>query len=126
MIPKRLNIYYSLCKVPILLMYGLFFTVQLFFNFDTTGKINSNKHVANSVHHSNQYSSLKIAGQHKLKSNTRLNKRFEPAAISLYNPFFITTPVCLIINKQMGTYQNPFFFSSYFFIRGLRGPPIAA
>jgi len=122
---RRNYIQLKLFSIPVLVMYSLFFTVQVFFNFDTALTNAASQHAvlaqkkdkgaAPVFSHTNQ--------QKQGHSKIRLSKRFQPANAPLLNPFSITIPVVFIERLVTTIGPDPFHASPFLTIRSLRGPP---
>lgn len=114
------------CRIPLLLLYSLFFTVQVFFNFDTPSygqhicqsNIAAQKKECQSVTHTAHANRGKQA-----HSKIRLNKRFQPSVAPDIQPFSIAAPVCFVHHPPVTGYRNPFYNSIQLLTRTLRGPP---
>ena len=90
-------------KTPLLIFYALFFTVQIFFNYDTPsinrhGNIIDISSLSNYPHNSNAtYNQDANFGKTVYKSNVRLNKRYEPSGLFLnIKSYSISTPLVYI------------------------------
>lgn len=117
----------KLFSIPVLVLYSLFFTVQVFFNFDTilpSGDAGSHRTIfaekKNQVHQTISWHGNGEKSQH---SKIRLNKRFQPASSPVLNPFYITTPVIFIEQPTTTVYPDPFHASPSLLTSALRGPP---
>ena len=122
---RRNYIQVKLFSIPVLVLYSLFFTVQVFFNFDIALSSQgsqpavfahkTDKAAPSVFNHSRQ--------QKQGKSKIRLNKRFQPANAPLLNPFSVTIPVVFIDKPVTAIGPDPFHVSPSLTIRSLRGPP---
>ena len=117
----------KLFSLPVLVLYSLFFTVQVFFNFDTIPAVPAvgNHHTfftekKDQVLRSYSRHTNGEKGQH---SKIRLNKRFQPASSPVLNPFYITAPVIFIEQSNTTVYPDPFHTSPSLLTSALRGPP---
>lgn len=115
-----------LSKLPVLFVYLLFFTVQLFFNFGVAQSSVSStyhkQHSARVAHVHARAISSKSIGRNKI----RLNKRFEPSVIpGIAVPAIIIT-VVHISPKTMGHYICQYYPEVFLSDYSLRGPPVVA
>ncbi len=116
----------QVCRIPVLLLYSLFFTVQVFFNFDIP---HSNRHLFNNgIAAQKQEGQMAVRSVHPGKqkethSKIRLNKRFQPSAAPAILPFSIAAPVYYIESRNTAVYCNPFHATNKLRTPTLRGPP---
>jgi hypothetical protein len=127
---KKINITGNWAKLPLLLLYISFFTVQLFFNFDIANhSINSPQ-----LYSYKELSATRIApvvvnktNKGKTKQQTiRLNKRFEPQAILVHHGMEVKGPVYCSNIKLPGIRKKMILSSPYLYSQSFRGPPVAA
>jgi len=121
------HIFFMMAKLPLLLLYLSFFTVQLFYNFDIAG------HAADTIYASLQKSDAKKKEIASIKKDTaptekklgfRLNKRYQPQAAITCNPLIIKQVVCYVSSKLHVHYCSGFVPSSFPPAHALRGPPV--
>jgi hypothetical protein len=99
-------------------VYIIFFTVQVFFNFDST---------VDSIYSSSDYSktcSFKKPIHSSQKANFRLNKRFQPKSILLCHSLNMEVPTkCVRVIQPITGYMNllPVPTNAN---QSLRGPPV--
>ena len=116
-----------LLKLIFPLIYAGFFVVQLFINFDTALTRNSDRY---------QFIQLKnttravVASQgaktnQPIKTKFRLNKRFQPAFISIL-PDISYSPVITFITIRRVGYSSPFISHPLRDNPSRRGPPVMA
>jgi small-conductance mechanosensitive channel len=115
-----------LSKLPVLLLYLLFFAVQIFFNYGAVQQVvspSSQKHRLFKIIHSH----IKvISSQQLVKSKIRLNKRFEPSVIPPISVPEIAITVVQVSPKTMGHYQCRYYPEIFLSDHSLRGPPVVA
>jgi len=116
-------------KLPVLVIYLLFFTVQIFFNLDTSPQ---SFIVKQSRVHASEYKTVHaqnvIKGVNKTpgKTKVRLNKRFQPSSIPCIISNIAAAPAIYIEPLQIGFYTRAFNSSAILSIHSLRGPPVVA
>jgi hypothetical protein len=125
---KKHYIFFCVAKLPLLVLYISFFTVQLFFNFDITQAADN---TIQSIHQSNKcksdLSAVKKAGLPSDKKTTvRLNKRYQPRTAITCDPLIIQPLICLTSSKLHIHYSTGFIPSSFPPAHSLRGPPFVA
>jgi len=114
-------------KLPILVVYLLFFTVQILFNLDTTQQPFA---VQGGTLYSSQCNTLHVESFKKsvdhtpLKSNIRLNKRFQPSHTPCIISTIVEVPAVYIEPLQIGTYKSIYYSSAILYTPSLRGPPV--
>ena len=126
---KSKHIFFYLAKMPVVLLYLCFFTVQLLsFNSDSSNSVQSTSWYNNArVIKSKISASAGKADTNKSNSNIRLNKRFQPEkAICYTNNFVVKTPAFRLIEKLHRVYTSEFIPLSFFATHLLRGPPSVA
>lgn len=123
--------YHKIFQAFLLLIYTGFFSVQLFYNFDNTLNGTSLKKV--DIVSLNKNTSFKrecaLSQKHHtdLKTNIRLNKRFQPKSIidcsfPVFDPIVkYTTTVSICKHYDKASFLNYFLLT-----RSLRGPPAVA
>ena len=116
----------QICRIAVLLLYSLFFTVQVFFNFDPP---RTRTHVFNN-NITSQDKALQVASrpvhagkQKETRTKIRLNKRFHPSVAPAVAPFSIAAPVFFVQRRTATGYRNPFYNSIELLTHSLRGPP---
>ena len=110
-------------KIPVVVVYVLFFSVHLFFNFNTANRTNNHCGSTISAVSSSVTTIVKVNTQPVKKVNVRLNKRFQPANVPGCNPFYIEIPLCFIEIKKGFCRSNPVISTYQISARTLRGPP---
>jgi len=128
---KSKHIFFYLAKMPVMLLYLCFFTVQLLsFNSDNNNKTQSTSWYNNGVIKTNASASGNTGKANTNKQsniNIRLNKRFQPEkAICCNNVFIITASSFRLIEKSRKVYNSKFIPAGSFTTHLLRGPPIVA
>lgn len=110
-------------RLPVFLLYTLFFVVQVFFNFDIcaaqhlTGKQQKAKYAHSTI------LIKRIGNTNKpVLSKFRLNKRYQPSAPPAIAEFAIALPEQPIV-RQVPAYQDPFHNDPNNNSTSLRGPP---
>lgn len=115
-----------LSKLPVLLLYLLFFAVQIFFNYGATQHVTSHayqKHVSDKLTHSHV---KVISSQNLVKSKVRLNKRFEPSVIPAVSVPEIIVTVAYSLPRILGYYTCQYYPEVFLSDYSLRGPPVVA
>ena len=125
---KNKHIRFTLWSLPVLVLYSLFFTVQVFFNFDN-GNANAQsnqRHVIVAQQNGQHTQSVSGHSKHEnqLHSKIRLNKRFQPSSSPELNPFYVTAPLIFVEPPVKPAYSTPFHTPPSLFTRPLRGPPV--
>jgi hypothetical protein len=118
-----------LSKFSLVLLYISFFTVQLFFNFDTGSHSDSIVGHSISKKENGKYNQGKlIAGKKNTtggkRSGFRLNKRYQPATAASCKGIVIKPFVCFVTSKQHIHYRSGFIAASIPPVHSLRGPPV--
>ena len=112
----------------LLAVYGIFFSVESFFNFE--GQINAKDifKYSSFVHFSGNH--VHVVKTRPLQSssahNIRLNKRFHPEDITPVTVLYIEVPVSHLIPTVIGSYVLIPLPSIAVNHRPLRGPPVVA
>jgi hypothetical protein len=127
---KKQYLFFCLGKLPLLVLYISFFTVQLFFNFDIATAQPANG-TSVSFHQNskgkNNLSVVRKAGFPSDKKVTiRLNKRYQPRTAITCSPLIVQPIICLISSKLHVHYSAGFIPSSIPPAHSLRGPPVVA
>ncbi|MES2003577.1 MAG: hypothetical protein V4450_03570 [Bacteroidota bacterium] len=126
--PKNTWLHWSV-TVPVLLLYLLFFAVQIFFNLDVTQRNLVVSETTAQLSHVPEHHPAKIAGsvnKTSLKTKVRLNKRFEPSNIP-FSVASVTEPViCYAEPVNSCSYVSAFYTSAELAVQSLRGPPVVA
>jgi hypothetical protein len=121
---KRILISSNWAKVPLLLLYISFFTVQLFFNFDIANHFNSTDLLFSKNIASTKTSALSKEKKAKgKKQSIRLNKRFEPKAMPAYNVVVIKSPCRYLGTKLFVSPADVFIPAPFLLSQSFRGPP---
>ncbi len=123
---KQQHIFFWLAKMPLLLLYISFFTVQLFYNFDIANHAATN--AAISIHkvakqQSGQSTVKKAAESPDKKTSFRLNKRYHPQPAIVCNTVVYKPLICLVSSKLHVHYSSGFIPFSLPSAHSLRGPP---
>lgn len=127
---NRSSKYNWLSKLPIVVVYLLFFTVQLFYNLDTNRRIfNTQRAVAESysVRSDRTHPPVITASAHShTEHKLWLNKRYEPSTVPM--PVVSVTEIAVLrVEKLMiGSDVIQFYSSVLLSAYGLRGPPAVA
>ncbi|MES2371553.1 MAG: hypothetical protein V4557_03170 [Bacteroidota bacterium] len=128
MIPANtIRIFFS--RILLLIVYGIFFTVQLTAYFDhrtrTTYRLNSEVfHGVKTVNHlTDGLTNSDAAGK---KLTIRLNKKFYPQSTVLYAIFASRTPAFFFTKQLTYTCIHPFVDDVFLSDHSLRGPPVYA
>lgn len=117
-----------LSKLPVLLVYLLFFAVQLFFNngaSQSSFSAVSHQLGSSAVTHAHAHAKAK-SSQSIVRQKIRLNKRFEPAVIPGIAVPAIIIPVIHVSPKTMGHYICQYYPEVFLSDYSLRGPPFVA
>ena len=115
-------------QLPVLLVYLLFLTVQIFYNLDIAQHAGAVQVTANQVA-SHPGSGRTIvhtpaSTQTRVHSKLRLNKRFQPSAMPVVAATVVDLPVTIITQRKT-TLPEVFLLSSvYLSVCTLRGPPL--
>lgn len=110
-------------RLPVFLLYTLFFVVQVFYNFDISaaqhwlgkqqgGKYTHSTILVKRVGHTNK----------PVLAKFRLNKRFQPSVAPAIAEFAIAMPEQPIV-RAAGGYQDPYHNDPNSNSTSLRGPP---
>ena len=122
---SKTAILFYLSRLPLLMLYLSFFSVQLFYNFDTGTRqlpINTIK-----IQKAGQSQlSAKAAGSGTTKDHFRLNKRYHPQPAITCAPVVITPVICKVSSKLHIHYSSGFIPSFFTPVYKLRGPPVIA
>ena len=114
-------------KIPVVAMYVLFFLVQFFFNSNVANRSNSNNLLSSTISAVTSVSTTVKAEKLPVKKlNVRLNKRFQPANVPVWNPFYIEIPQWFLEIKNGFVYSRSFISAYQAFAHTLRGPPNVA
>ena len=115
-------------KLPVLFMYLLFFTVQIFFNLDTGSRTLSPYTAVYSVSHTalSAKNSKQDVAKSPAKSKIRLNKRYEPSSIPPLAVVVTERPVVYITSVKIRFYKNDFYHFVFLSSQSQRGPPFVA
>lgn len=125
MVLRKFATYHRQVHVMFLIgIYAAFFSVQLFFNFDS----NASQQLSYSIQKNIQEQSknkkqIVFYKKHTddCKNKNRLNKRFQPNEFACIIPETVTVPYC-IIDVSYTLYDSPLHFS-FLLYSSLRGPP---
>lgn len=114
-------------RVSLVLIYACFFTVQLFFNFDTSNHLNTNSRVLNLVK-SGCFGKQHLVIANKLpvsKSHSfRLNKRYHPQPAVTCSAFVFEQPEYFCNDRVLSSCRTGFIINRSVVSYGLRGPPV--
>ena len=114
-------------KVSVFSVYLLFFSVQLFFNLDispkhfTNGQLQSEIITYKTVHAENF---RKRVDKTPVKSNIRLNKRFQPSSIPCTVAVVAEVSVLYEEPLKIGSYSRSRYSFVFLYTHSLRGPPV--
>lgn len=115
-----------LSKLPVLLVYLLFFAVQLFFNNGASQpSFSAVSHQLESSAVTRAHTKAKCS-QSIVRQKIRLNKRYEPAVIPGIAVPAIIIPVIHVSPKTMGHYICQYYPEVFLSDYSLRGPPVVA
>ena len=125
---KSKNIFSYLAKMPIVLLYLCFFTVQLLsFNSDNTNSQSTSWYNNDGIIKNKASANAGKADTNKQSNvNVRLNKRFQPEKAICHNIVIIKAPAFHLIEKSRRSYNSKFIPVASFAIHLLRGPPVVA
>lgn len=122
---KRIHTY--LFYTLIVVVYGVFFSVESFYNFEGHSDAKKLLSHASLVRHSDGTRSVSTSSSRFPSTHTiRLNKRYQQENYIPCSVFRIEMPVCYVEPRKPGAYpvcSLPFVTIDHSF---LRGPPIAA
>jgi hypothetical protein len=123
---KRIPILSYLYKMPLLFLYVSFFIVQLFFNFDIAGnskeKLSSVSVIQTAFGHGTS-GIAQTKSRNEKPNKVRLNKRFEPKAITVQQVSSIKPPVHTVIIEKIERVPFVFIPASFLCSASFRGPP---
>lgn len=125
----RLRISFFLLRLPVLLVYLVFFAVQLFYNIDAAQHTNPLSNESSAVvaklhavkHAALKHATTKTQGHGKL----RLNKRFQPAATPVVEALSAEMPLAFPVHLPTRLPLAVALPSVYLTAHTLRGPPVA-
>jgi hypothetical protein len=114
--------------LPLLVVYVLFFIVQLFFNLDVSAASSPGTPAATvKLLHSSKTLAVNTATtQGSFKKKIRLNKRFQPSAAACITHYTVTESYAYTQPVVMGVYADPYYVSPFIAAYSLRGPPACA
>jgi hypothetical protein len=126
---KSNHILYYAARLPVLLLYCCFFTVQLLsFNSDASGsnatQLTSWYHNDGFIKNKSSQSAEKTSTRKQNNVNIRLNKRFHPEKPICYHAFILKTPGYRLLKKLPVIYGNDIAPLTSFAVHLLRGPPV--
>jgi hypothetical protein len=114
-------------RVSLVLIYSCFFTVQLFFNFDTSNRFSANTAILKQVksgyfgkQHSVATSKLPVSKSHSF----RLNKRYHPQPAVSCSAYFFEQPEYFCNTRVLCGCRTRFISSRSIVSHALRGPPV--
>ncbi len=114
-------------RVSLVVLYSCFFTVQLFFNFDTSNRFGSIAGNANQVK-SGFYGKQHLVASSKTpvqkNHSFRLNKRYHPQPAVSCSAFVFEQPKYFCKTQELGGYSNRIIKSRPVASHPLRGPPV--
>jgi len=122
------RIHTALFYTLLLSVYGVFFSVESFFNFE--GQINAKElfkyssfvHFSGSHQHAIRTTPLQSSSKH----NIRLNKRYHQEDMTPCPLISVAPPVLPLIPRVLGSYSIVPLPSIAVVHRSLRGPPVVA
>jgi len=121
---KKQQILFLLAKLPLLVLYALFFTVQLFFNFDTGQRPGPSVSFHKNIPCSRPGGIKKAQAPADSKFKFRLNKRYQPGGAITCTPLSISPANFPISSNIRSLYKDAFVSSSVAAAHLLRGPPV--
>jgi len=115
-------------KLPVLIMYLLFLSVQIFFNLDIAQRSSPGEaqfHLAN-LTTAHKESAKQLTGKTSFNPKIRLNKRFQPSSIPA--TFIAIAEISLDYARpeQTGLCDSNLYGSVFLYTHTLRGPPVVA
>jgi hypothetical protein len=115
-----------LAKLSLLVLYALFFMVQLFYNFDTGNQPThaSVLHVQKTAIQTPEHSVNKAQASNTKSPAFRLNKRYQPQPAVTCSPVVAKLVVCAVSSKLHIHYSRGFIPPVFPSAHALRGPPI--
>ena len=120
---QQINWFY---KLPVLVLYLLFFTVQLFFNHDVSPRAISSVQLTQQNKNSSASSIKESSTKEPVRQKVRLNKRYEPSVIPPV-PF---QGMALVVSHTspivLGLELCQFYPEVFLSVCTLRGPPVVA
>jgi hypothetical protein len=123
---KKQQFLFFLAKLPLLVLYALFFMVQLFYNFDT-GNQPAHRlvlHVQKASGQTPEQSVNKAQASSTKSPVFRLNKRYQPQPAISCNAIACTQLVCPVSCKLHIHYSTGFSPATLPMAHSLRGPPL--
>jgi len=121
---KKQQILFLLAKLPLLVLYALFFTVQLFFNFDTGLRPGPpfSFHKSTTCPGHNAIKKAHVPAESKFKF--RLNKRYQPGNALTCAPLIFSPVIFQVSSNIRSLYEDAYISSSIAAAHLLRGPPV--
>lgn len=124
---KNSNVTWSI-KLPVLIMYLLFLTVQVFFNLDIVQRSPTRQaqfHLAN-LTTTHKESVKQLTAKTSFSPKIRLNKRFQPSSIP--SAFIAIAEILLDYARpeQIGLCDSNLYGAVFLYTHTLRGPPVVA
>lgn len=113
-------------KLPVLVLYLLFFAVQLFFNHDVSWEIPSSVQLTQDGKKLSASYAKEAPVKDPVKQKARLNKRYEPSVIPPVPIQGITLSVSYAPPLIMGVELCQFYPEVFLSACSLRGPPVVA
>jgi hypothetical protein len=114
-------------KLPVLILYLAFFTVQIFFNFDIAQKTTVAQKTYGAISVSSDRENIKQVSSKSLPtSKIRLNKRFQPSTIPIIFHDLVIVPVAYSELKLTSLSEGNLYAFAYLATHTLRGPPVIA
>ncbi len=115
-------------KLPVLLVYLLFFAVQIFFNLDVTHKPFSHQHTVRVNENKTVHAANIKQGDHKTPGTAkiRLNKRFQPSSLPYTISSVAELPLIYATISQEDLHSGDLYSSVFLYTHSLRGPPVFA
>ena len=115
--------------LPVMILYLLFFTVQLFFNLDIAQHYLAAPETVVHVSSTSEKQTVEIAKdapKTSLKTKIRLNKRFQPSNIPFSVAAMAEPVFCYAKPANNCSYASVFYTSAELAVQFLRGPPVVA
>lgn len=120
---QQINWFY---KLPVLVLYLLFFVVQLFFNHDLSPKLFSAVNLTQGNKKVPVSSVKEVSSKEGFTQKVRLNKRYEPSVIPTVPFQEITLTVFYAPPLTLGIALCQFYPEVFLSACFLRGPPVVA
>ncbi len=110
----------------LLSVYGVFFSIQSFYNFEGQLNVKATMAYTSMVKQTGGHQQFLRAPSPRSSRSIRLNKRFFKTDIEPCPVFVVRTPECRIIPRVLGRYRDLPLSSIQVLHYPLRGPPVVA